>query len=63
MEFLVFVLVALGLSLLLFHRLTAALSMDGKGLSRKAASAEEFADVVRAGAEEPEGSARVVGNG
>jgi hypothetical protein len=46
-----------------FTRLTAALSMDGKGLSGKGSSAEEFGDVVRAGAEEPDGRARLIGDG
>ncbi len=46
-----------------FTRLAAALNMDGKRLLGTPASAEEFGDVVRAGAKEPEGAARFVGNG
>ena len=46
-----------------FTRLRAALNIDGKRLPRATASAEEFGDEVRASAEEPEGVARLVGNG
>lgn len=46
-----------------FTRLTAALSIDGKAVLRAPASPEEFADIIRAGAKEAEGVARLVGNG